>query len=121
MKRIIAGALLILFAGISVQIMGQTAQKKKDNIKKITFTVHGDCGMCKRRIEGAAKSVNGVKTASWENEFQMITVTYDETRTKPINIHKAIAAAGHDTEKVKADDKKYKSLPECCRYRGKKK
>ena len=32
-------------------------------------------------------------------------------------IQKAIAKAGHDTEKFKAPDKVYKQLPECCLYR----
>jgi Cu(I)/Ag(I) efflux system membrane fusion protein len=32
-------------------------------------------------------------------------------------IQKAIANAGHDTEKIKAEDKVYNTLPECCKYR----
>jgi len=31
-------------------------------------------------------------------------------------IHKAIANAGHDTDKEKAPDEVYKNLPGCCQY-----
>lgn len=31
-------------------------------------------------------------------------------------IHEKIASVGHDTEKVKATDKAYNSLPGCCKY-----
>lgn len=93
----------------------------KTNIKQVTFTVHGNCDKCKKRIEEAAKSVKGVKTAKWDQEYQIITVTYDVLTTKEIKIHKAIAASGHDTDKEKAEDKAYKALPECCHYRKKNK
>ena len=33
------------------------------------------------------------------------------------DIHKAIAKAGHDTEKFKSDNETYNSLPDCCKYR----
>jgi Cu(I)/Ag(I) efflux system membrane fusion protein len=32
-------------------------------------------------------------------------------------VGKKLAAAGHDTEKLKADDKAYSALPSCCKYR----
>jgi Cu(I)/Ag(I) efflux system membrane fusion protein len=47
----------------------------------------------------------------------MITVEFRDSETTPDSIHKAIAQAGHDTDKFKADDKVYGALPECCLYR----
>jgi copper chaperone CopZ len=75
--------------------------------------------MCETRIEKAAKSVEGVREADWDKETEMITVTYDVSKTDVHKIHKAIALAGHDTETHKADDKTYKFLPKCCKYERK--
>ena len=79
------------------------------------FKVLGNCGMCEKRIEKAAK-IKGVSSAEWDVETKMLTVSFDETKTKPSKIHAAVAAAGHDTEKVKADDKVYANLHGCCQY-----
>jgi Cu(I)/Ag(I) efflux system membrane fusion protein len=73
--------------------------------------------MCKDRIETAAKTVSGVKSAEWSAEKQMLDVEFDAAKTNSDAIQKAIAAVGHDTEKFKAPDSVYKALPECCLYR----
>ena len=80
-----------------------------------TFKVYGNCGMCEKRIEKAAKGAGAIK-ADWNEETQMITVTYDGSKTPVEVIHKAIAAVGHDTDKEKASDAVYKKLPGCCLY-----
>lgn len=36
------------------------------------FGVKGSCDMCKERIEKAAKGVNGVLSAHWDKDTQMI-------------------------------------------------
>ena len=82
-----------------------------------TFGVSGNCEMCKDRIEEAATSVKGVSAASWDVKTKKINVKYDATLSSISDIQKAIAKAGHDTGKFKADDRVYKSLPECCLYR----
>jgi len=83
------------------------------------FTVLGNCDMCKERIEKAAKSINGVLSASWDIKTKKMKVEYNTTSTNPNVIQTAIAKAGHDTETIKADDKTYNGLPECCHYRDK--
>jgi len=85
--------------------------------KQATFGVSGNCEMCKDRIEEAAKSVKGVSTAIWNVKSKKIKVEFNSSLTSPEAIQKAIAKAGHDTGKYKADDKTYSSLPECCLYR----
>ena len=82
-----------------------------------TFGVSGNCEMCKDRIEEAAKSVKGVASAVWDVKTKIIKVEYNGNLTNLNTIQKTIAMAGHDTGKFKADDKVYKSLPECCLYR----
>jgi len=86
-------------------------------IQHATFSVSGNCEMCKDRIEEAAKSVKGVTTAVWDVKTKKIDVTYNNTVKGIAAIQKAIARAGHDTGKYKADDKVYNSLPKCCLYR----
>ncbi len=78
--------------------------------------VYGNCGMCKTRIEKAAKSVQGVTKATWDSEGLMLTVTYDDTKTTTLKIEEAVAKVGHDTDNAKATDKTYNELPGCCQY-----
>lgn len=81
--------------------------------------VQGLCEMCKDRIEKAAKSVSGVSMAAWDSKTKELHLNYDKQKTNLDAVAKAIAAAGHDTKKYKADDKVYNTLPECCQYRSK--
>jgi copper chaperone CopZ len=85
-------------------------------IKHLSFGVSGNCEMCKERIETAAKSVKGVMGAEWDMKSKILQLDID-SMTNPDDIKRAIANAGHDTDKIKADDKTYQSLPECCLYR----
>jgi periplasmic mercuric ion binding protein len=89
---------------------------KKVATKTETIKVLGNCDMCKTRIEKAAK-IDGVSKAEWSDETKLLTLVYDPSKVKSDDIQKRIAAVGHDTEKFKADDKAYKSLPGCCKYR----
>ena len=74
------------------------------------LNVNGKCEMCKDRIEKAAKEVEGVSFASWEMEKQVLHLNYDPEKTSPDNIAKAVAKAGHDTDKFKADQAAYNAL-----------
>ncbi|APG65917.1 MULTISPECIES: heavy-metal-associated domain-containing protein [Tenacibaculum] len=82
----------------------------------ITFGVRGNCGMCKSTIEKAANNVEGVATATWDVKKKKIDVSFDGTKTNAMEIHKAIAASGYDTEKSKGDLNAYDGLPGCCKY-----
>lgn len=79
------------------------------------FKVFGNCGMCEKRIEKAVK-IDGVFSADWDVDTKMLAVTFDPAKVKPGQLHKAIAAVGHDTEKERADDAVYAKLHECCQY-----
>lgn len=81
-----------------------------------TFKVSGACGMCKQRIEKSLK-IKGISKAKWDVPTNMLSVTYNPEEISLGAIHKHIAGIGHDTEKEKADQKTYESLPDCCRYR----
>ncbi|HBX45240.1 efflux RND transporter periplasmic adaptor subunit [Limibacterium fermenti] len=81
------------------------------------ITAQGLCEMCKDRIEKAAKSVKGVSLASWDLSTKQLHLHFDPRQTDADKIAQAVAKAGHDTDKYKADKKVYDALPDCCKYR----
>lgn len=105
---------LFLLAAFSLLTLSVFAQDKTENVK-----VYGECGMCKKRIEKAVSSIEGVKKAEWNVDTKMLTVTYDENKTSLDNIQKKAAFVGHDTEKYSADNAVYNKLPGCCHYERK--
>jgi copper chaperone CopZ len=106
MKNIIAIALLIM-AGLSL---------KAAEIRTDTITVSGKCEMCGMRITSAAR-IKGVQSVSWDMNTKKLTVTYDIEKVSLGRIEQRLAAAGHDTEHVKASENAYQSLHKCCKYR----
>jgi Cu(I)/Ag(I) efflux system membrane fusion protein len=81
------------------------------------IVVHGLCGMCRERIETAAKAIVGVSLASWDVSTKCLLLHYDSSKTSSDRVSKAVAEAGHDTDKYRAEDGLYDVLPECCKYR----
>ncbi|QTE23715.1 heavy-metal-associated domain-containing protein [Polaribacter cellanae] len=94
----------------------KTEVSKELATTNISFGVRGNCGMCKKTIEKAAKNVEGVATASWNVDRKKIDISFDNSKTNAMEIHKAIAASGYDTEKAKGDLDAYNNLPGCCKY-----
>ncbi len=95
----------------------QDKQNMQDNkISHTSFKVSGNCAMCKKTIEKAAKSLPGVQTADWSTESKNLHISFDKKKTKLSEIHRAIAKAGYDTEKQKATKEAYEKLPSCCKY-----
>ncbi|MFT3681521.1 MAG: cation transporter [Ferruginibacter sp.] len=86
------------------------AQTKKETIK-----VQGNCGMCKKKIETAAKSA-GATAASWNEETKELKVSYAASKTSSTKIQQAVANAGYDTQDIKAEDAVYNKLHGCCQY-----
>lgn len=81
-----------------------------------TFKVYGNCEMCKNRIESSLLKNKNIKKATWDVKTKMLTVVYDPHMISLDAIHKIIADAGHDTNKVRASDATYNKLPGCCKY-----
>ena len=109
----------MLMSSCATAQQSNAAKKTSSSSSLITDTIKvtGVCGMCKRRIETAVYGVSGVKDAAWDSKTQALKVSYDSKKATNETIQKRIAAVGHDTEKVRADDKAYGKLPDCCRYR----
>lgn len=115
----------IVLAAIVVAVLSLTSYAQKHDhskmvsTKTVTIKVWGNCELCKERIEKAAK-IEGVSKADWNVDTQKLTLAYNPSKVTSDEVQKRIAAVGHDTEKYKANDKAYSSLPSCCRYVRKK-
>lgn len=110
-----AKILFIAFGLVLFTLSFVSAQNNKD--KKIEFKVTGNCDMCKKTIESSLKGKPGIKSASWNKNTKMMTVSFDPAKISEDQIHQAIADSGYDTEKKKASDKAYENLPGCCQYK----
>lgn len=98
---------------VSYNVTAQTT--RQGSVKTETLKVLGNCSMCEERIEKAASDMGAIN-ASWDSRTKILTYRYDNSRTNPDDVSAKLASVGHDTEKHKASDKVYKSLPGCCRY-----
>ncbi|MGF7138888.1 heavy-metal-associated domain-containing protein [Roseimarinus sediminis] len=99
---------------VSVFLLGTSMVFAQAKTEK--FEVKGNCGMCEKRIEKAAKTVEGVSLADWNKENKMLELSFDESKTTLHKVQMVIAKAGHDTPMHKAKDEVYNKLPDCCKY-----
>lgn len=112
MKNIV----LLLIAFVSFTTM---AQEKKNKNARYDIEVNGNCEQCKKRIEKAAFSVAGVKSAQWHIDDHKLHLIINEEKTSIAEVKKAVAKAGHDVEDVKATNEDYEKLHTCCKYERK--
>jgi len=83
--------------------------------ESIEILVAGNCGMCKARIENAAKKMDGTQSANWNSETQLLTVIVSKKVSKS-EVATEVAKVGHDTKNIKANNLTYDDLPGCCQY-----
>ena len=124
MKKVILSIAVI--AAIGLSSCNSQTQKENETTKTemaksmamtdVSFGVRGNCGMCKKTIEKAANSVEGVASANWDVDKKKIYISFDSEKTNTMTIHKAIATSGYDTEKVVSSEDAYRNLPGCCQY-----
>lgn len=102
---------ILLFLFITFSINTLYAQSDSTTV----FQVAGNCAMCKKRIETAAK-IKGVESATWDLSSKKLTTKFNPKTTSTLEIQQAIALVGHDTPNYRAADEVYQSLHECCLY-----
>lgn len=90
---------------------------QESTVQETQLKVFGNCGMCKTRIEKAV-AVKEVKYAKWNKTTKMLRIAFQTPGMTLDSLEQRIAAVGHDTEKFKAPDEVYASLPACCLYRN---
>lgn len=122
MKKVLLSFAVLAVIGMT-SCKNQTEEKQETTeevnemaMAEITFGVRGNCGMCKKNIETAANSVDGVLMANWDIDLKKIDVKFDDTKTDKKAIHKAIAASGYDTDQIAGNEDAYKDLPQCCQF-----
>lgn len=121
MNKVILSIAVIAAMGLT-SCKNETKKEVSNEVSKdiamtdISFGVRGNCGMCKNTIEKAANGVEGAENATWDVDKKKIDLSFDDTKTNAMIIHKAIAASGYDTEKAVGDLNAYDDLPGCCKY-----
>ena len=113
MKNIYLG-MMLLFVTLSMQ-----SQEQKNKNAKYDIEVNGNCEMCKKRIEKAAFSVKGVKSADWHIDDHLLHLIINEEKCSVTDVKQAIIKVGHDTEDLKATKEDYDKLHGCCMYERK--
>lgn len=118
-KKTIAISTVLLFATSPTFSQSESEQKiKSETIQSSevdTIQVSGNCGMCKRKIEGALSGNPKIQSAVWNVESKILVVNHTP-EISALDIMTLVAKAGYDTEKVKASNEAYAKLPGCCQY-----
>lgn len=104
---------LFSFANLNAQTATPTGKNAV-----VTIKTSGECEMCKKSIESEVGKMTGVKKATLDIETKILTVEYNSKKTNPDKIRKAIAAIGYDADDVKANNRRQKELPSCCKPGG---
>ena len=107
---------LFLVVLMTVLAFSAQGQEKKNKNAKYTTEVNGNCEQCQKRIQKAAYSVPGVKSASWNIETHKLNLVINEEKCSLADVKKAVAKVGHDTDGVKATKEDYDNLHSCCQY-----
>tara|TARA_B100000497_G_C7681051_1_gene412058 strand:+ start:1104 stop:1754 length:651 start_codon:yes stop_codon:yes gene_type:complete len=103
----------------SVQIGESVAVSDKvdrNRVVKTTIFVEGTCKMCRARISKAARRIEGIVEADWDEKSKIMSFSYDKSLCSKDDVEKAVVAMGHDTRNISADDEVYENLPACCLY-----
>jgi Cu(I)/Ag(I) efflux system membrane fusion protein len=102
----------------SAQLEGKPSMMNRhENAQHAQMTVQGLCEMCRERIETTATSIDGVFSATWNDDNKQLHLSFNSTKTSLDAVGKALAKAGHDNNRYRAPDEVYDELPGCCQYR----
>lgn len=108
--------IITLTIAIATFLVSCGGQAPKEGEVEQTFTVYGNCGMCKKTIEGSLSGVDGVASAEWNMENDQMTVIFNDSKISLKEVKQKIAGVGYDMDDVRADDEVYNKLHACCKY-----
>lgn len=106
----------MIIALVAISVLVLSSCSNTEGYKTESFTVYGNCGMCKKTIETSLDDVAGIESAEWDMNTDKMTVSYDPKALSIESIHKKIAAVGYDTDLERAPDAVYAKLHSCCKY-----
>lgn len=109
MKKLIM--FLVLALTMSVGAGAQSTPKKGKTSKRVIFTTTPQmhCDNCEKKIQGNLRFEKGVKIIQIDRAQQLITITYDTTKTSPALLEKAFNKINYQVKVVDPN-----SLPDCC-------
>ena len=114
MKNLITIMIIALMTSFTTTVKAQKAKKTEE----ITIKTSTQCSMCKERIEKVMAYEKGIISSTLDVDKAIFTVVYKPAKTTPEKIRLAISKTGYDADDVKADEKAYKNLPDCCQKGG---
>lgn len=104
--------LILVSTALMLSVFTQFATAKTDTVRVMTTAV---CDMCKERIEHDLSFEKGIKSSNLDLKSKMVTVVYNPKKTNVQKIREAITRVGYDADSLKANEKSYDKLPECCK------
>jgi copper chaperone CopZ len=107
MKKVLLASILLLFTNA---INAQDITKAEIKIKS-----SATCSMCKTTIEKYLSFEKGIKKSSLDVDSKILTVIYNPQKTTPEKIRLAVSKSGYDADEVKANEKAYNNLDDCCK------
>lgn len=113
MKNFLFGVQILLASLWVNPIIAQQTSSSSVSVQSSTFNVSGNCGMCKSRIEQAAKAAGAIQ-AIWDEGI--LKVEWNPGTTSAEKIMKNISDSGHDNDLYQAPENVYHQLPSCCHY-----
>lgn len=105
-------SILLLFITVVVPVAAQ------DHLAQLDVKTSTICDMCKKTIETELIYEKGVKKVDVHLDDKTVHVQYDDRKTDPVAIRKAIAGLGYDADDLKADENAWRKLPACCKEEG---
>jgi copper chaperone CopZ len=98
-----------------VLMTADLASAQSDTVR---IRTSAQCGTCRQKLNRDLGYVKGVQSVQLDLETQLLTVAYDQSRTNPEKIRKAVTHAGYDADDMPADPRAYHRLPACCKKGG---
>jgi cation transport ATPase len=114
MKNLITILVVALFSVTGTIVKAQSSR----DTKKIEIKTSAQCDMCKERLEKEFAYEKGVKSSELDVETAVFTVEYLPNKTTPEKLQLAVTKIGYNADSLKANEKAYNRLPDCCKIGG---
>ena len=111
MIKRIASSLICLFFFAALQA------QNSESFQQVIFQTNGTCNSCKNKIEYALTYEKGVKKVNYDLATSKVSVTYNEKKTTPQKLQKAIQDLGFKAEipaNHTANTKQGEARKDCC-------
>jgi len=91
-----------------------TKEHHHENGAELLIKSDPQCGMCQTTISQGLEQIEGVYHASVDLNSKTVEIHYDEEKTNPAALRKALSQLGYPADELPADPKAHDQLPACC-------